>query len=196
MSKFDHFDFVGPIYDHFFGRHLDLEMLEIARPGPEDRVLDVGGGTGRVSILLQPEVKSVFVSDAAWGMVRQAQDRGLVTVISAAERLPYPSAQFDLVIMVDAFHHVADQQRTLDEMWRMVAPGGRIVIEEPDIHNFVVKLIALGEKLLLMRSHFVKPEKIAGMVSNGRQRSVAVEKQGGNAWIIITKPKNHDERSD
>ena len=196
MTKFDHFDFIGPIYDHIFGRHEDLEMLAFAQPGAEDRVLDVGGGTGRVSILLQPEVKSVVVSDAAVGMVRQAQERGLVTVISAAERLPYPAAQFDLVIMVDAFHHVADQPATLDEMWRMVAPGGRIVIEEPDIHNFFVKLIALGEKLLLMRSHFVKPETIAGMASAGRLCSVVIEKQGGNAWIIITKPNNHDERSD
>jgi len=195
MSKFDHFDFIGPIYDRVFGRHIDTEMLEIARPGSEDRVLDVGGGTGRVSILFQPRVKSIVVSDAAPGMARQAQGRGLDAVVSAAERLPYSSAQFDLVIMVDAFHHVINQQRTLDEMWRMVAPGGRIIIEEPDIHYFVVKLIALGEKLLLMRSHFVKPEMIASMGLRGRKATLEIQKGSGIAWVIITKPNNHDERS-
>lgn len=196
MSKFDHFHFFGPLYDHVFGRHVDLEMIEIAQPGPADRVLDVGGGTGRVSILFQPIVESIVVSDSAVGMLRQAQERGLCTVLSAAEELPYAPEQFDLVIMVDAFHHVADQKVTLDEMWRMVAPGGRIIIEEPDIDNFVVKLIAIGEKLLLMRSHFLRPEVIGEMGLRGRQGSLEIQRKGGNAWIIMSKPHKHDERSD
>ena len=190
MSKFDHFHFFGPLYDHVFGRHVDLELVKIAQAGPADRVLDVGGGTGRVSILFQPIVQSIIVSDSAVGMLQKAQERGLCTVISVAERLPYSPDQFDLVIMVDAFHHVADQDLTLDEMWRMVAPGGRIIIEEPDIDNFVVKLIAIGEKLLLMRSHFVRPEMIGEMGLRGREGSVEILRQGGNAWIIISKPNN------
>lgn len=195
MAKFDHFSFIGPIYDHIFGRHEDLELLSIANPTPEDRILDVGGGTGRVSILFQPKVQSIVVSDSAIGMVRMAQERGLRTVVSQAEKLPYAAGQFDRVIMVDAFHHVADQQTTLDEMWRMTAPGGQIIIEEPDIKNFFVKLIAVGEKLLLMRSHFVRPEVIAEMATQDRAAEVAIERMNGNAWIIITKSVDPQERS-
>ncbi|QRN83647.1 class I SAM-dependent methyltransferase [Chloroflexota bacterium] len=195
MAKFDHFSFIGPIYDHIFGRHEDLELLAIAKPAPEDRVLDVGGGTGRVSILFQPKVQSVVVSDSAIGMVRMAQERGLCTVVSHAEKLPYAAGQFDRVIMVDAFHHVADQLTTLDEMWRMTAPGGQIIIEEPDIQNFFVKLIALVEKLLLMRSHFVRPEVIAELGTRHRAAEVVIERRNGNAWIIITKSVDPEERS-
>lgn len=195
MSKFDHFSFIGPIYDHIFGRHEDLELLAIANPAPEDRILDVGGGTGRVSILFKSKVQYIIVSDSAIGMARQAQGRGLCTVVSHAEKLPYAAGQFDRVIMVDAFHHVADQQTTLDEMWRMTAPGGQIIIEEPDIQNFYVKLIALGEKLLLMRSHFVRPEVIAEMGTRNRAAEVAIERKNGNAWIIITKSVDPEERS-
>jgi hypothetical protein len=36
-----------------------------------------------------------------------------------------------------------------------------MVIIEPNIHKLAVKLIAIGERLLLMRSHFFPPEKIA-----------------------------------
>lgn len=188
MPKLDHFSFISPIYDHIFGRHVDREIVAFAHPDPGMRILDVGGGTGRVAILFQPEVQSVVVSDSAIGMLRMAQDRGLCSVVSQAEKLPYEAGQFDRVIMVDAFHHVADQQVTLDEMWRMTAPGGQIIIEEPDIQNFGVKLIALGEKLLLMRSHFHKPEIVAEMGVRNRVAEVVIHRKNGNAWIIITKP--------
>ena len=59
--------------------------------------------------------------------------------------------------MVDALHHVIHQGQTAREMYRVLKPGGRIVIEEPDIRKFGVKLIAVAEKLLLMRSHFLSP---------------------------------------
>ena len=45
----------------------------------------------------------------------------------------------------------------------VLKPGGSIVIEEPDIRKFTVKLIALAEKITLMRSHFLSPDKIAGL---------------------------------
>jgi len=190
MSKFDHFSFISPIYDHIFGRHVDHEIVAFARLEPRMRILDVGGGTGRVSTLFQTEVRSVVVSDSAIGMLRQAQARGLCSVVSHAEKLPYAAGQFDRVIIVDAFHHVADQQATLDEMRRMTAPGGQIIIEEPDIRNFMVKLIAVGEKLLLMRSHFHRPEVIAEMGAGNRAADIEIHRKNGNAWIIITKPIN------
>ena len=196
MSKFDHFSIIGPIYDHIFGRHEDREIVAFSEVQPGDRILDVGGGTGRVSILFKDNGQSVVVSDSAIGMARQAQDRGLCTVISHAEKLPYAEGRFDRVIMVDAFHHVADQQTTLEEMWRMTAPGGKIIIEEPDIENFYVKLIAVGEKLLLMRSHFVRPDRIAEMVTRNRIAEVDIQRMNGNAWIIITKPSDPEGRSE
>ena len=61
--------------------------------------------------------------------------------------------------MVDALHHVINHGQTAREMYRVLKPGGRIVIEEPDIRSFYVKLIAVAEKLLLMRSHFLSPQR-------------------------------------
>jgi hypothetical protein len=78
----------------------------------------------------------------------------------------------------------------------MTAPGGQIIIEEPDIRNFAVKLIALGEKLLLMRSHFHRPEVIAEMGLRNEGAEVQIQRKNGNAWIIINKPINPEERSD
>jgi len=49
------------------------------------------------------------------------------------------------------------------ELWRVLAPGGRILIVEPDIRKVYAKLIAIGEKLLLMRSHFLTEGEITSL---------------------------------
>jgi demethylmenaquinone methyltransferase/2-methoxy-6-polyprenyl-1,4-benzoquinol methylase len=188
MLKFDHFDIVGPIYDHVFGRHVDHEIVEHAQVIPGQFVLDVAGGTGRVSILFKERQAKVFLVDTAPGMLAKAQEKGLHYLsLGESERLPYTSGAFDRVIIVDALHHVADQQATLREMWRVLAPNGKLIIEEPDVRHFAVKLIRLGEKLLLMRSHFLAPDQIVELAGSLQPAGVTVAAEKGNVWVIITK---------
>ena len=89
--------------------------------------------------------------------------------------------------MVDALHHVIHQGETAREMYRVLKPGGRIVIEEPDIRTFGVKMVAIAEKLLLMRSHFLRPDEIVRLFSFDNVRATVRERES-NAWIIIEKP--------
>lgn len=194
MSRLDHFNLLGPVYDLVFGRVSDHDMVEIAGVKPGQNILDVGGGTGRVSILFAEQTPQVLVVDSAVRMLREAQDKGLRTVNGHSERLPIRPGAFDRVIMVDALHHVKDQKKTLKETWRVLAPGGRLVIEEPDIHNFWVKLVALGEKIALMRSRFLPPEEIMNICQYDDRDSIQLIKKKGIAWIIITKANsNHRE---
>jgi demethylmenaquinone methyltransferase/2-methoxy-6-polyprenyl-1,4-benzoquinol methylase len=187
MAKFDHFSIIGSIYDKIFGRGSVENLLKLSRFASNQFVLDLGGGTGRVAAAIKPLVQSVVVGDSALGMLKAAQIKDVAVLMTASEFLPAPGQSFDRVIMVDAFHHLADQQLTLKEMWRVLSPGGMIVIEEPDISNFWVKWIAVGEKVLLMRSHFLRPEKIAQMAKQFDEASVTIKKAKGVAWIIITK---------
>jgi hypothetical protein len=66
-------------------------------------------------------------------------------------------------------------------------PGGRLVIEEPDIHRLVVKFVALGEKLALMRSHFHSAEQIQGIIAVHGLSTVIERDQQFTAWIIVDK---------
>jgi ubiquinone/menaquinone biosynthesis C-methylase UbiE len=91
-------------------------------------------------------VREVFVADLSRGMLRRAAGKGLATVCTPAESLPFPSGSFDRIIMMDALHHVIDQRQTAGELWRVLAPGGRIVIVEPDIRKFIVKLLAIAKR--------------------------------------------------
>ena len=187
MSKFDHFNVISPFYDHVFGRGDANMIIKLADLKKDSSLLDVGGGTGRVSKRFQEVSKNVFVVDSAFRMLRISKQKGISTIQSQSERLPFGDALFDRIIMVDAFHHVKDQQQTLNEMWRLLAPGGKIIIEEPDINNLYVKLIALGEKKLLMRSRFRKPNRIIEMCQFSKKAKAKMLCKNGIAWILIYK---------
>ncbi len=182
---FDHFNFIAPLYNRV-GDYSSLDVMTAAADLPTKGILlDVGGGTGRVASALRDEAAHVFVADVSLGMLRFAASKpGLRAAAAQSELLPFPDNSFDRVIMVDAFHHVIHQANTARELFRVLKPGGRIVIEEPDIRSFGVKLIALGEKLLLMRSHFLAPDQIVALFDSSR---VNIISKDSSAWIVVEK---------
>ena len=124
-----------------------------------DRVLDVGGGTGRaVRALGIPER---IVVDAAPGMLAEARRRGLRTVRGDAARLPFADASVDAVLIVDALHHVADQTGALAEAERVLRPGGVLVCREFDRATFLGLLLVAGEHLVGFDSEFFTPDELA-----------------------------------
>jgi ubiquinone/menaquinone biosynthesis C-methylase UbiE len=160
---FDHFNLIAGIYDRSGEYQVSKTLSGLLSLSPNCLLLDAGGGTGRVSAALRRMVGDVIVADLSLGMLRRASAKGLASVYAPAELLPFSSCSFDRIIMVDALHHVIDQHQTAQELFRLLSPGGRIVIVEPDIRRPFVKMIAIGEKVLLMRSHFLTGEKIAAL---------------------------------
>ncbi|MEA3326795.1 MAG: methyltransferase domain-containing protein [Chloroflexota bacterium] len=187
MSKFDHFNLISPIYDLVFGRGDAKKIVGLTDLRKDHVLLDVGGGTGRVTVRFKMICNNLLVVDSAMNMLRKAREKRIRAICAQSERLPFRDRKFDRIIMVDTLHHVRDQQQTLNEMWRLLAPGGKLIIEEPDIHHFAVKLIALGEKLLLMRSHFLTHQKILEMCQFSKEATVDFLRENGIAWIIITR---------
>ena len=182
---FDHFDLLAPIYDRAI-RFSRLErMLDFVNLPADGLLLDAGGGTGRVAAALRPYVREVLVADLSIGMLRQARRKGLAGIITPAERLPFADGTFERIVMVDALHHVSHQGETVGELWRVLKPGGRLVIEEPDVRTWQVKLVALAEKLALMRSHFLSPPTIAALFPP--EARVTIETERWNAWLIVEK---------
>lgn len=187
MPLLEHFDLLAPLYDRAM-RLLDPQMLiDLAGLPVTGMILDVGGGTGRVAQALKGLAAERVVADLSLGMLRQAQAKdGLHTVCAFSEKLPFPADVFERVIMVDAMHHVCNQAETAREMWRVVKPGGRIVIEEPDIRSPVVWVVAIVEKLALMRSHFISPQRIEALFPYSSAR-VCIQKRGYTSWVIVEK---------
>ncbi len=182
----DHFRLIAGLYNktaRFIVRDSLLRLLDLP---PDAVLLDAGGGTGRVAIALHDLVGCVVIVDLSMVMMKYAADKGLRCVNAPVEFLPFSSGSFDRVIMMDVLHHVQNQKSSADELYRALRPGGRLVIIEPDIHKFSIKLIALAEKLLLMRSKFLTGDMIAALFS-GWSVKTGIEYEENNVLVVVEK---------
>jgi demethylmenaquinone methyltransferase/2-methoxy-6-polyprenyl-1,4-benzoquinol methylase len=184
----DHFRLLAPLYDRIIPPPDAERLQEVLDLPVQGKLLDVGGGTGRVSDQLRRLVRGIVISDESQAMLRQAQDKGLrCAVSSGAEWLPFAGETFDRVLVVDALHHFADQRRAIGELVRVLKPGGRLVIEEPDLSRLMVKFVAVAEKVALMRSHFLYPHEIGALITAcGLQYDIMTDAQF-TAGIIANK---------
>jgi ubiquinone/menaquinone biosynthesis C-methylase UbiE len=116
-------------------------VIELANVKPGDRVLDVGCGTGSLSLTAQsyagPSGK-VYGIDAAPEMIEVAKKKasrsglGVVFEVGLIEKLAFPDATFDVVISRLAMHHLPDdlKRRGLAEILRVLKPGGKFLIAD------------------------------------------------------------------
>ncbi|MCF7802553.1 MAG: class I SAM-dependent methyltransferase [Candidatus Marinimicrobia bacterium] len=185
----DHFSFLAPVYEKFIPPPDQDEILPYLQPDvPPARLLDAGGGTGRVSGQLQSYFSQIVVADLNRSMLdRSAEKTGVIPVSSHIEKLPFPDNTFSRVLIVDALHHFCDQEIALYESVRVLTPGGRIVVGEPDIHKFGVKVVAFLEKLAFMRSHFLSPEKIAALIEGNGAGTQIFRDDSHSAWVVGEK---------
>ena len=187
----NHFDLIARHYDRLSGKagHALLPAIVDARAG--DLLLDVGGGTGRVAEALRNAGATVIVCDRSLEMLRRARAKGLPCVQAAARRLPFADQRFDRVLAVDAFHHFAwptaaeAQPLAAEQMLRVLAPRGRVVIGEPDIRATGVKLIALVEKLLLMHSRILAPEPLSELFHAAGAERVLARDDDFSVWLVF-----------
>jgi ubiquinone/menaquinone biosynthesis C-methylase UbiE len=161
-----HFDWLAMIYDRFMHPPRVAHWPAMLGLPVDGWVLDVGGGTGRASLPLRPWAKRLLISDLSRPMLRRAHDKGHPHLLQASvEDLPFADESIARIMTVDALHHFPNQPRAIAEMLRVLEPGGRMVIAEPDIRSCRIKLIALAEKLALMGSHIHPALEIRDMVT-------------------------------
>ncbi len=184
----DHFRFMAPLYDAVLGRPpIDWWRTALRLP-VGGWLLDVGGGTGRVSAGLPHLVGGIAVCDVSRPMLRRSLGKNGIRPIQApAEALPFPDGAFHRAVVVDALHHFQDQPQAIRELARVLTPGGRLVVEEPDIGLAVVKAVAFLERMALMGSRFYSPEAIADMMAAAGLTPRIERRAQFRAWISGVK---------
>jgi ubiquinone/menaquinone biosynthesis C-methylase UbiE len=115
-------------------------LREILTPGPGERILEVGPGTGYYTLDVAEWVKpdgEVEILDLQREMLdhtmRRAGERGLANVTPTqadATALPYEDGSFDAAFLVTVLGEIPDQDAALRELARVLKPGGRLVVGE------------------------------------------------------------------
>lgn len=140
------FDSVAPRYDVMndlmsLGLHRAWKAYTIlvSKVRPGDRVLDIAGGTGDLSLAFAKKVGStgtVVHTDINEAMLRTGRDRlldaGIVlpTVVCDAEKLPFATDAFDVVSVAFGLRNMTHKDLALAEMNRVLRPGGRLLVLE------------------------------------------------------------------
>lgn len=188
MARNFHFDLVAPFYDRVFSLPSQEEMLGVLRLPVCGDLLDAGGGTGRASFQMQPWVKRLILCDLSFPMLRQAKmKRSHICLQGAADHLPFPANTLERILVKDALHHFNDQAQALADLLRVLKPGGRMVIEEPDASTWQVKMLDRLEKLAGMGSHIHTPAQIQAMISAAGYTSQVQRFDKYSVWIIVDK---------
>ncbi|MGA2758649.1 MAG: methyltransferase domain-containing protein [Solirubrobacteraceae bacterium] len=135
--------------------HFELRrefMLEALAPG--SKVIDVGAGAGWFAAALAGAGCSVVGVEVAQEPVRRARERfpALEFVVVPEGRLPFAAAAFDGAWLGEVLEHVADVVGLLDEVARVLAPGGRLALSTP-AHGWRLRL-ALGVSRRAFERHF------------------------------------------
>lgn len=118
-------------------RRMRERIMARARLSPRDRVVDVGAGTGLLALGIAPEVRDVRAVDISPAMTsylrRRAAELGLenlAPITATAIDLPLPDESSTVVVSNYVYHHLsdADKQAGIEEAFRVLRPGGRIVV--------------------------------------------------------------------
>ncbi len=121
--------------DEMEDHHSDItdQALALMELKPSDRVLDLGCGTGWASRRLARVAQEVVGLDVADEMLRRAEEASskfsnIRYVWGSAEKIPAADSHFSQVLSVESFYYYADQGKALDELRRVLAPGGKLFI--------------------------------------------------------------------
>lgn len=136
------FDAFAKDYDEWYksklGHFVDTVekqlILELAEPKKDQKVLDIGAGTGNYSLWMAKNGLQVTAVDQSLEMMKKAKEKAVKDGLSInwmledAHALPFQDGQFDLIVSVTAIEFMDQPKYVLMEAMRVLKPNGRLVI--------------------------------------------------------------------
>lgn len=116
-------------------RRLDL-LYSVARPTPDDHVLEVGCGGGHVLERFAGLARTgVDMSPSMIARSRRRLGPAVTLLRGSAEDLPLDDHSFNVILCTEVLEHTRQPQRVIEELVRVAAPGARVVVSIPNERN-------------------------------------------------------------
>lgn len=161
------------------------------------KVLDCGAGTGELSLAASDNADSVLCTDLSKNMLKQAQRKakalGADNIEFAARNifdLQDPDDTYDVVIAGNVLHLLTNPQGAVKEMYRVLKPGGRLLLPTFTNKNSTRLLIGIYKKLGFDPAANYSPSEYKKMLGNcglGRVRTKLIKGLVPCCYAVIEK---------
>jgi SAM-dependent methyltransferase len=133
-------------------RQFALDAIAEAKP---KRVLEVGGGEGELAERIAQETGAEVIGiDQSPRMVEIQRSNGIDARVGDVQDLPFGDGEFDVAVAAWMLYHVADLDRGLAELARVLRPGGRLVAVTNSVEHFRELRDAARDEIWVGRFNF------------------------------------------
>lgn len=124
------------------------------------KILDVGAGTGRLTLKLAKAGAEVTALDVSEEMLKRIKNHELriKNVVGDAESLPFEDNSFDFVVAAFLIVHLKDLKRFFDEAYRVLKDGGKLLIT--NINQKEPPEVETKEGVIKIESYYHRPEEV------------------------------------
>ena len=125
------------------------------------KVLDVGCGAGRLTKFLKNEGAEVYAADISEKMLKIVEGKlsGVKTFQAAMDQLPFEDESFDIVTAAFVIVHLETLQKSFEEVYRILKPGGFFVVTNVN-QKKPPKLKTKDGERIVIKSKYHRPEAV------------------------------------
>ncbi len=130
------------------------------------KILDIGAGTGRLSLQFAKggaQVMALDVSSKMLELIRR-KNKKIQTIVADAESLPFENESFYIVTAAFLIVHLKDPTKFFDEVYRVLKDGGRFVVT--NINQTDPPEVKTKDGNIIIESFYHRPEKIRDILES------------------------------
>lgn len=162
------------------------KVFELLSEVKDKKVLDIGAGTGRLSLEFAKRGAHVTALDISEAMLevlkRKDATKKIVTVVADAEDLPFDTGLFDIVVSAFLIVHLKNPERFFDEVYRVLKDDGIFVVT--NINQKDPPKVKTAEGEIVIESYYHRPDKIREQLES---LAFSIEKEEivkeGETWV-------------
>ena len=187
LNSEDGYNVVANLYDeneNYLNSFEQGELVPLLGGIANKEILDVGAGTGRLSVSLANREAKVTALDSSPKMLQilKRKNSKITTVVGDAENLPFDDNAFDIVTAAFLIVHLKDPTRFFDEAYRVLKDGGTFVVTNINQKDPPPVKTASGN--IIIESFYHRPERVREILESlafGIEEEIFVKEK--DVWV-------------
>ncbi len=157
------YDLYAPFYDKrlaYLDSFEQFQFLPNLGDVKNKKILDVGAGTGRLSLRLKEKGADVTAIDVSSEILKilNKKNKNILTIVANADSLPFPNNSFDIITAAFLIVHLKNLKHFFGESYRVLKPGGILAIT--NINQKHPPELKTNKGKIIIESYYHRPENV------------------------------------